>query len=316
MNILLTNYCNRSCAYCFAKSRIEADFPRQNLSLDNFGKILEFLKRSQARHVSLLGGEPTLNPDFIQIIQRLEAERYHANIFTNALMPPPVVDFLASIGNKHINPVVNLNHPEDTPPAQWTQITDNLKRLGEKVTLGYNIYQPRPKFEFLLDVIRECKLSPNIRLGIAQPILGAKNSCLSMEDYFTLAPHIVEFAARCDQDDVRLMFDCGFILCMFDETQLGKLRYYNTSDSFSCHPAIDIGPDLDVWHCFPLSQKYVTRLEDFPDLAGIRRFYTEKFQPLRLFGNLPRCNKCKYLRRKQCSGGCLAHKMHTFHVAA
>ncbi len=137
-----------------------------------------------------------------------------------------------------------------------------------------------------------------------------------MEDYFALAPYIIELAGWCDQQDLNLTFDCGFVLCMFNEAQLGKLRYGNVHHEFFCRPAIDIGPDLQVWHCFPLSYKYVKKLDDFSQLSEIDRFYIEKFQPLRLFGGLPRCANCKYLRRKQCGGGCLAHKLHSFHVTA
>jgi organic radical activating enzyme len=314
-NILLTNYCNQQCPYCFAQQRLwqDKDQPR-NLSLAELERIIHFLKQSEIKEFSLLGGEPTLHPEFKQLAQKVLDEGFSLTIFTNGLMPPEVSGYLAEIDKEKLHIVVNINHPDDTPPAKWKQLMSNLNLLGDRVRLGFNIHNPQPAFEFLIEIINRYKLNKHIRLSMAQPILKAENAYPPLESYSALAPRLVDFAAQCDEFDIRLVFDCGFILCMFDEKQLGRLYFYNAIPSFYCSQPIDIGPGLEIWRCFPLSYTYNRHLEEFDNYQQIIDFYTKKFEPFSLFGGMPKCTHCKYRRRKQCSGGCLSHKMRAFHI--
>ena len=74
-NILITNYCNRECSYCFAKDKVNKQNVNgvnrnRNLTLENVDLIINFLKQSNHSVFSILGGEPTLHPQFTQIVDR------------------------------------------------------------------------------------------------------------------------------------------------------------------------------------------------------------------------------------------------------
>lgn len=76
MNIVITGKCNRSCPYCFAKGKMQSDTDAGNkntgpvaISLQNFDKCLDFLKKSSRRRLNILGGEPTLHPVFEELIR-------------------------------------------------------------------------------------------------------------------------------------------------------------------------------------------------------------------------------------------------------
>jgi organic radical activating enzyme len=277
-------------------------------------RIIHFFKQSDIKGFSLLGGEPTLHPEFNQLAQKIVDEGFLLSLFSNGLIPPDVLNFLTGKVKERLSMVVNINHPDDNSTSQWEQVGDTLKVLGNKAGLGYNIYKPSPSLEFLPEIIEKYALRKYIRLSIAQPISKANNTCLALEDYPALAPRLVDFAQACDRFDIKLAFDCGFILCMFDEKQLGRLYTYNVNLGFYCNAAVDVGPGLEIWHCFPLSYTYNRNLAEFEHYQQIIDFYRKKFQPFRLFGSLPKCSHCKYLRRGQCSGGCLSHKMKTFHM--
>ena len=76
-----------------------------------------------------------------------------------------------------------------------------------------------------------------------------------------------------------------------------------------CSPPIDVGVDLTVWSCFPLSQVLNVKLTDFPNSIAIRDYYRSKFDAFKSFGQTEECLTCKYLRRGQCSGGCFARNL-------
>ncbi len=314
-NILLNNYCNRRCPYCFAQQRLkQPESQSQNLSLANLGRIIRFLKQSDIKGVSLLGGEPTLHPEFGLLVDKILAAGFGLSLFTNGLMPLKALDYLTQMDNQKLHMVVNINQPDDCKPAESEQLAHTLAKLGHRAGLGFNIYKPQPAFEFLLEAIDKYKLYKYIRLSMAQPILKADNDYLPLQEYSKLAPQLVKFASQCDKSDIKLAFDCGFILCMFSEEQLGRLYLYNVSLGFYCAPAIDIGPDLDLWRCFPLSKVYNRNLDEFENYRQIIDFYQQKFEPFSLFGGLPECSQCKYRRRRQCSGGCLSYKIKAFHL--
>jgi hypothetical protein len=60
---------------------------------------------------------------------------------------------------------------------------------------------------------------------------------------------------------------------MFNESQLGKLYYNNVDFSILCGSIIDIGPDLTVWKCFPLSKMHNVRLTDFETESQLKDYY-------------------------------------------
>ena len=74
--------CNFACSYC-------ADFIHDNYSKHvPFEKMKIFVDKIVARygtniHWSLTGGEPTLNPDFMQLLEYLQDKKYQISVCTN-----------------------------------------------------------------------------------------------------------------------------------------------------------------------------------------------------------------------------------------
>lgn len=100
-NILLTNIYNRNCIYCFAKQEMKDAKNRgrkEELSFKNLKIILDFLERSSEKTVRLMGGEPTLHPQFKEFIDYILSRGFRVHIFTDGLFPPKITDFLAKKG--------------------------------------------------------------------------------------------------------------------------------------------------------------------------------------------------------------------------
>ena len=92
-HILLTDHCNRRCPYCFAKERL-ADEQHTNMAYDDFVTAVEFLVRSDEPGITLLGGEPTLHPDFVRLYRYLIRRRLNVLMFTNGCAETQVVQEL------------------------------------------------------------------------------------------------------------------------------------------------------------------------------------------------------------------------------
>lgn len=325
-NVLLTNLCNRKCPYCFAMQKVygregSVENPKIKTSLrnndnrymtiNNLKKVIEFLKRSDVKLISLLGGEPTLHPKFIEIVETVLKADFEVKIFTNGLMSKKIANFLRET-QERITIVVNLNKPDETSLSQWEQVNNVLSIIGDKAALSFNVYKANCDMDFLIDTILKHDLDKNIRVGIALPILGANNSYLPLEDYRKVGKMLADFTDRCAEHDIILGLDCGFTLCMFTPEEIGRMRLNNAQLNIFCKPIIDIGPNLDVWCCFPLSMVEIVRLEDFANRQQLVDYYDRKFSAYKHAGSLPNCIGCPQLRRQQCYGGCIVHTMRSF----
>ena len=51
----------------------------------------------------------------------------------------------------------------------------------------------------------------------------------------------------------------------------------------------------------------------FSTRSEILHYYEKITRPYRTLGCRPECLKCDYLRRGQCTGGCLAHAIRSLH---
>jgi cyclic pyranopterin phosphate synthase len=311
-NILITNHCLRNCTFCFARSRLgqgqkveEAMF----MSRADLRKIMDFLGRSGERNLRLLGGEPTLHPEFIEMVSEALERDFHVHLFTNAMMPKAVADFLGDLPQERISLLCNVSPQAKVSAAEQEKVHYALSRLGQRAQVGITLTSPDFQYDFLLDYIQQYNLRKRIRIGIAQPIVGTENAYLQTADYREAGRSIVAMAQECIKKDILIGFDCGMTLCMFSTEEIGILATCSEGFNAVCQPIVDVGPNLEIWHCFPLSEVLNSRLENFVNRTEIGRFYQKKVSRYKTFGCMDKCLTCPYLRRGQCTGGCLAHAM-------
>jgi len=319
-NILLTQTCVRSCPYCFAKQHMSDNAPDDTLTWENLLYIVDFFDASNEKHFSLLGGEPFLHPNFLDIVLYLRERKFRTNVFTSGIMSNKMFEE-ATREFQHFTPnqlsfVVNVNDPKKTPFSEIETVKRFLKAFGHFVSLSFNVYRKDADMNFLIQYINEFGLKRHIRLGLAHPIPGVKNSHISPNGLREMAENMIAHLPQLDANHISLGFDCGMPLCIFTDEELGKL-YKNGRGQlkFSCGPAIDVGPDMSVWTCFPLSNYKKTSLYDFDNLQQIRKHYDKILAAGRaeVRGIFEKCDECEYFKNRLCSGGCLAHSLSKFH---
>jgi len=318
-NILLTNYCNRRCRYCFAQDRIApaknsaGENAKKHISRENFDQALQFLKRSSSSSVGLLGGEPTLHPEFPELVDRALADGFRIKLFSNGMMPPSALDRLSRIEPERLLTIVNVNHPDETPAAERKWVAATLDRLGKRAALGFNIYRDDFDAEFLVDMVQRHGLDTNLRIGLAQPIFGGHNAFVARENYRLVGKRLVRFSQTTGRHGLALGLDCGFTLCMFEPADIGPLIYNGVTFKMLCNPIIDISVDLTVWCCFPLSTWEPRRLDEFENRHQLVSFYEKKLQPFRAIGATSACFECRHKAAGNCRSGCVSHSIAAFY---
>ncbi len=295
--------------------------PSDIISWENLIYLADFFTLSGHKRFQILGGEPTLHPDFNDMIAYLLERGFGINVFTNGIMRDEKLAEAATIfvdvPPEKLSFTCNLNEPKSTP--QSLSETESIRRFlgafGERITPGFNIYKPDFDLKFIFQYINEFGLNRTIRMGLAHPIAGKNNKFIALTDIEKIINRLFTFIPIMERLRIKPGLDCGFPLCKFDDDQLGWL-YRNTGGhyDFGCAPVIDIGPDMTVWPCFPLSDFHKKSIFDFNSIDEIFRYYDDIHKKVRIEtgGIFEECDSCKFREENICKGGCLAHNLNHF----
>jgi sulfatase maturation enzyme AslB (radical SAM superfamily) len=311
-NIILNSYCNRNCVYCFAKKKNQG--PYKQLTLDNLITICDFFENSGQKKLTLLGGEPSLHPEFLLFLEYLISRAFSLSIFSNGMISPTVVSGILDLikewdlDDKRLRFVINVNEPKYQTETEKKMQVNTFGKLNKFLGLSFNIFEDSCSLDFLPDLIRDFRLKPRIRLGLAAPITGRENKFLPIESYPSIAKKILKLSDRCRDDSIEFGFDCGFPMCIFSDEEIGRLFKNKAFLMFVCDPVLDIDPDLNVIHCYPLSGFQSLKLKDFDSVQELHaRFKTLISKYDRQKGIYPECLNCLYRKSGRCNGGCKGH---------
>ena len=307
-NLFLTDKCGRGCPFCFAREGPwDEEYPARALTREEVTEFVGIGSLNGRTERGVLGGEPLKYPGIADVLRLMWEKGLTAKVFTSATCPLP--DDLASLEIEGgLRFVVNISPWDSYPPSQQGHLDSFLRTFGSCTSLSYTIADPDADMEFLLSYISKYDLSKCLRIGVAMPMVGKANEYLHPDRYGEVSHRLTEFARIAERQGVTFGTDCGFVACMFDSRQIGSLLRNGTDLAFSCRPAVDVGPNLETWHCFPLAKLPRIPLRECRDVGVARERLVQMASAIRgEFGHgiYERCPDCAYRKQGQCDGGCL-----------
>jgi len=310
-NILLTNKCVRECPYCFAGEEMAHSPGSEYISWENVIYLADLLRAAGERRVSLLGGEPSLHPEFLDILLYFVERGFGTTVFTCGIMSKAKLDDLerhiAGLPASRLTFVCNLNNPDQTVTAQseTEKLHAFLAALGPWTMPAFNIYRPDFELDFIFDLVARYRLKKRLRLGIAHPIPGAANEAIRVEDIGRVIERLCAYKDSFERMRLRPSFDCGFPLCRVSDEQLGWLTRLSGRMDFKCRPAIDFTPDMHVYCCFPLSGLNRKSVFEFDSFGQIVTYYKGLQKRIRAgqAGIYEGCEGCQHRSEGTCAGG-------------
>lgn len=315
-NVLLTQKCVRSCPYCFAKKHMSTSDSSDMITWENLIYIADLIQADGGKGISLLGGEPTLHPDYADFVIYLLERGLHVTTFTSGIMPEEKLQDFSRVLLKatpgSLGFVCNLNDPELSPPEEVKRVERFLELFGSHTSPGFNIYRQDFSLDFLFQYINRYGLHRHLRLGLAHPIPKTNNSYIKPEDMRKMYERLIGYFPLFEKFGVTPGFDCGFPLCLMSDEEVGRLaKLVKGHIKFGCGPAIDIGPDMTVWSCFPLSAFKKRSVFEFNSMGEIIKYYQDMHNSVRVeaSGLFEACDTCKHKKDDMCTGGCLAHAL-------
>jgi radical SAM protein with 4Fe4S-binding SPASM domain len=284
--------------------------------MENFRKAIDWIEKEKEaiNRIALLGGEPTLHPQFVEFIKYLLPKKLGILVFTNAMIEDnifykDIIDI--AVENKvrnftELGFCVNMNEPKYRSDKENRLQDTFFKQLGRVSSLSFNIFEESFNPYFLIDTIKKYNLIGNVRLGLAMP-LGNKNNYLNIESYQNVSNNIMIFIREATKNKIFVGFDCGFIRCMFSEKDIQELDTLKTSTiSFDCGPSIDIYPNLEITSCYPMSNILKVKMSDYTSVNHLFSHWEEEMSKLNTIYD--KCKTCSHLINEKCGGGCKAYR--------
>lgn len=322
-NIFLTRKCNLKCPYCFADEFVNKE--NEEFSIENFKKVVEFIKADGTNRIGLIGGEPTVYSHFKEVIEILNADEKIKTviIYTNGLNLDKYLDIL---GNEKIHFLINCNSASDIGEVMYEKLKSNIKAIKEvnkNFTLGINIYSKNMDYQYIFELLKIAD-SHTVRFSTALPNDTKEHTNDILAGFKEMKPVLRNFWLDCKKNDISPNNDCNSIPdCLLDVedkrvllelAQIGK-KYECSNPILSCRtcsPVIDILPDMTAVRCFGLSKYMKASINNFKSLDKLISWFYNKID---LYARLAyvnsECENCKHRLYNRC-GVCFTYKIHKF----
>lgn len=283
MNLLITNYCNLHCNYCFAQEEMHSK-NAMNITMENFCIYLDFLKRDRMNDVRLIGGEPTLHPDLDKLIDKvIEYNCFNEIlIFTNLTFDEDIARMLVD-KSRYIRIVLlpNINDLDLILPNRRKNILKNLEYLSQNLStfdrVSINIYDPHQDMSKWEAIV--CKYNiQSIRWTIVAPNYQVTQDFDFYNYFHQFQPILLEMVGWKMKYGVNLDSDCAnFPICCIDPDALvyiQKIHKHFFGYNEVCNNIVgDIAPDLTIRECFVSTGEERKKLTDFDSFGEFNTYF-------------------------------------------
>lgn len=282
----VTEGCNASCHFCMnSKERSHAQ-----IDIRKFTKLCLYFRQNGFDRIAIMGGEPTIHPDFLDIMETAQEHFSTVYLFTNALSYNELLKYEP---RKTDTIVYNFNFSKNLKPE-----TILLGKLGERV-LNVVIDKDSNIIELTKEILRVASFDYE-KIKVQLVI----NSCLNIFKYKDLIVSKVNdlYNKLNVEPRVKKVFECNAPMCFTIGTILPPFKQ-NTI----CEPkSVLIDGDCNLQFCNLYSAPLINMFNE----NGIIPFAIVKNQiELAYYKSRISCLEkiCKYcvFYNSKCNGKCL-----------
>lgn len=321
-NIMLTYRCNLKCPYCFANEFVNTS--STDISMEAFREVVVFLTKDGPSHIGLIGGEPTLHPEFAAILEEIIRNPMltEATIYTNGILLDRYTKLLV---HPKFRLLINCNSPEQIGEARFQSIQNNVDELilgyhmKERINLGINLYDDNMDYSYIIKLLNRYDLH-RVRISLTVPDFS-DGSCTQSLPYFKQhKAFLLRFIQDLDKANILPYYDCNKPpYCIWDADERSSLeqivKKYHVSESnlignkSYCYPVIDILPDLTAVRCFGMSSFNKVKIQDFESVPDLASYFLNTVDACayKLAAD-EMCKTCYQMKTRHCAAGCMGFK--------
>jgi organic radical activating enzyme len=275
-NIIINNYCNQKCSYCFANQNMNNKDLQKDMTLNTYIKILKFLKRNNDNNVRILWWEPLLSPNIRKFLQIANKWWFDIIVFSNINIDSKILfKTLNWLNNIRIN--CNINEKKFYSEEELKKLNINLyiiNKLWLKIIIWHNILEINNKpIDFIFNLAQKNNIKA-INLKITNHFNTAKLN--NSRKFWKFLFNIIKKYEK----DFFIEFSCWLNKNIFLPKELEYIKNYtNISLKFWCNWNIwkfDINTNWKTFRCFPLQETNINKsiyIENNLNLNKITRYF-------------------------------------------
>lgn len=271
ININITFECNSNCIFCAANHEIMGQVGR--LSLDDIDEIVSNLKLDNSDEIILSGGEPTMHPDFFDILDILTKTNCKISMLTNGRILSKT-EFAKKLGNyKNIIKIcVPIHGTEKTHnrvtrcEGSYIQTIDginNLRLFLPNVILELKFVICKSNYleiEEIQNYIIKMRPQEVLMSTLFQSEVANLNSqILKKEKLLEVINNAIDYLI--DRKYKGDIFVYGIPLCMFDDEKLERILQSTVNGYYNQH-------EYEEYY-FDYTRKEGTLIQDTTNLCSI-----------------------------------------------
>ncbi len=320
--VSLTYSCNFFCKDCYVRG-LEKNFSN-HMTLENFAKLIDWLKKQKLKDVVVTGGEPTSHPNFIKILQIFQKEGFLLDVVSNCLFDEDVIN---EINNKYVKSFVVDYLYSSVEGEKLQKYEKNINNIFQKNIPIHFFCRIPLKFseqKFFLEKIK--KYNATVSLRFVMP--GMSGDAVSIRKRKKDIKDSIPFLVLLKKERINFSLYDPLPQCFLDDNSWNFLKKekikvrricsslkYSTSwkERSSYLDRLTITPSLSIFPCYSLffEGPSILSFEKIEDINVVFKKFYEKWRwevPL-----MEKCKKCEHFIKKQCQGGCLNYKYHKHH---
>jgi len=262
-NIIINNYCNQTCDYCFAWKNMEDESLKKEMNLKTFLYCLQHLKSIWDDRVRILWGEPLLHSKIKEFFQLSVKGGFFMTVFSNLKVQDQKLESLLDLWEefdyKRIKFNLNLNDKDFYSPKELELIFGSLGILSKRgcdIVISYNVYEYTGKYDFIFDTAKKFWVS-HVVLKVTNTVIGEEEIVDS--NSLKYGTYIFEILQKYHQD-FWITFWCGLSRYIFTQEQLEYLEKNTSLElNWGCENnggKYDINTDGSIFRCYPLQSLY------------------------------------------------------------
>jgi tetratricopeptide (TPR) repeat protein len=267
-----------------------------DMAAADFARFVDFLAANREEFCGLVGGEPTLHPDFPALVAAARRKQVEPVVETYGVVLDEVAEFLLA---EQVQVCLRLLHPRFYDADQRARLLGLAERLGRReVPLGVVALAGEPGDDYAW--VRDFLARVPCRQLIVRTAEG-----LASADRRRLAAWLAEAVPPMLAAGGGVLLDCGLQPCAFADDEYGRLARHGIRLP-ACAPRPGVDTALRVYHCREMVEFAGAPLAAFRKLSQVHEYFYRRHQDLqadlRLF---PDCPPCPSRQFAGCQGPCM-----------
>lgn len=290
--VLITEKCNADCPSCFNKSIRYGN----EMTLSDFIRVCEYLKKDgNITTLKIMGGEPTVHPDFTKIINNAQNYFESIHIFTNAINQ----EIETIVLRKKDSIIYNVSCLPISPiPSRFLLEQIGGRMFETQISSTCNTDLIKKKLYNLRKIIQDDRMAIALTLNCIEDIFKSRQ--LIIQKWNEIARFIKNELGMLNNVDHNIPY-CFFIGSDMD------IHISNSMCNLKCAGLIT--PSLKLQYCnqSPEILSNIMIGDSFIPFEIIENRLSEYYHA-KMSHNLKKiCRNCVLFERK-CNGGCFMHK--------